>query len=251
MSDGHFWFEEPGMPIWQQMAYIAGLIEMRHWPYGCPAPTRVSRVLRWVSRQLHWLTWLADGEVRCPFCGCWYMRLEMECMKWGCAACGERWRWIDCHRDVCRPWRPGTFSECWVDAKSRRGTPLGWLEWHYARVVGRLRSWWWRVEEVWQRLTVGYAYVEVWNLNDYLAAYALPRLRHLREHGMAGHSEMSSDEWGRTLDEMIRSLDIYVRDNFPNRGELTEEEQAEVFDPGSRYRRGLRLFGDHWEALWD
>lgn len=241
------------MPIWQQMAYVAALIEMRHWPWGpCPHPTRVSRALRWLSERLHQLTVLADGEVRCPFCDWWYMRFDLDSLCWVCSACGEQWRWRDWYHDICQPRPHDTFAERWAAAEERRRTPIGWLQWQEARVVGWLRNRWRALQAAWQRLTVGYAYEEVWNLNDHLAAWVLPRLRHFREHGMMGHPpELTYAQWQWIVDEMIHSLDIYVRDNCADRGELTDEEEREVCDPDSRYRRGLRLFGRYWEALWD
>ena len=99
----------------------------------------------------------------------------------------------------------------------------------------------------WQRLTIGYAYVEAWNLNDYLARYALPRVRHLRDHNTGFPADMTAEEWQEALEAIVWSLERYVGDAFGGAEDvLTLEEEADA-----RYRRGLKLFGEHWLSLWD
>lgn len=218
---------------------------------GGPA-TRAGRLMRAVMVGLHWLEELAEADVRCPFCRCWYMRRDMRVDAHYCPACGEWWSRWERMCGICRPWRPASLPVCWEESSRRARTPLGWLHWQEARAVGRMREAWDAIEAAWQRLTVGYAYVEVWNLGDHLALYALPRLRHLRANGPVEHPcELTDEEWEGLLDDMIYALDLHVRDNFDRRPPMSDAEAKEVLRAGGRYERGLRAFGDYWEALWD
>lgn len=122
--------------------------------------------------------------------------------------------------------------------------------WH--EFLWRLRRAREAVEEWWQRQTVGYAYVEVWNLHAYIARYALPRLRHLRAGGPASCPlDMTYGDWQAALDDMIYALDLMVRDEFEDYERLTDEECADMQTLGGRYDRGLDLFGRYWQSLWD
>ena len=219
--------------------------------FGGPA-TRAGRLMRAVMVGLHWLEALAEADVRCPFCRCWYMRRELARDGHYCPACGEWWSAYDRLRGICRPWRSASLPVCWEESRRRARTPIGWLRWQEARAAGRLREAQDAVETAWQRLTVGYAYVEVWNLGDHLALYALPRLRHLRKYGPCGHPcELTDEEWEALLDDMIYALDLHARDNFDHLPPLSDEEREAVYRYEGRYLRGLRAFGDYWEALWD
>jgi len=113
-------------------------------------------------------------------------------------------------------------------------------------------KWWIRaklgaVRAAWQRATIGYAYEEAWNLNDYLARYALPRVRHLRDNNCGHPVDMTMEEWQAVLGNIVYSLELYVADAFGGVEDMLTYEVSQ--EP--RYRAGLRLFGEHWQKLWD
>lgn len=103
-------------------------------------------------------------------------------------------------------------------------------------------------EESWQRATNGYAYVEAWNLCHYLARYALPRLKHIREHGRCIHFGNNAEESKRIMDDIIYALELDVRSFFDS---VSDKEREEMHDPNGRYARGLALFGQYWTDMWD
>jgi hypothetical protein len=125
---------------------------------------------------------------------------------------------------------------------------VGGNYWYYQHSLGRA---WDCVRATWQRWTRGYAYVEAWNLNDYIAKYSLPRLKHLRDHGVAVHFADNAEESRQIMDDIIYALDLMVRDSFGSYEDVTEEEREEMYTEDSRYQRGLKLFGEHWLRMWD
>ena len=104
-------------------------------------------------------------------------------------------------------------------------------------------------EAAWRRSPVGYALEEVWDLNDHLVAWVLPQLRAMQAAGPFSYPcELTAEQWEEYVAEMVRSLDIWDRDRRCE--PLTDEEQREVYAEGSRYDRGLELFGQWWRHLW-
>lgn len=127
--------------------------------------------------------------------------------------------------------------------------PEGWwwrhVERHFWRVYRALRRAKEGVEEWWQRRTIGYAYVEAWNLCDYLARYALPRVRHIRDEHMAYPLDVTPEKWQTILDDIVYALEVKVGWDFG------DGSQGLDFEDDPRYQRGLKLFGEWWQHLWD
>lgn len=120
------------------------------------------------------------------------------------------------------------------------------------KMYHKLRRLKWSIQEWWQRLTIGYAYVEAWNLPEYIARYALPRIKHQSEHGVGSYPmDMEYEEWESILEDIIYALDVMVRDNFGDYEALSEEEREDMYSSDGRYNRGCELFGKHWRSLWD
>lgn len=119
----------------------------------------------------------------------------------------------------------------------------------------RFRRWRGDIEDVirwwWQRTFRGYADIEVWCFPEHLAKWALPRLRHLQQYGCGICIGETEEEDAETLATIIYALDLKVRYEFGEYDDLTEEEHKDMSDPEGRYCEGLRLFGEHWTALWD
>lgn len=107
-----------------------------------------------------------------------------------------------------------------------------------------------------QRVFRGYSDDEVWDLDNAILRFTLPRLKALRAttHSFPGefYDDKCNDlgasggaKWDAILDKMIRAMELKLRDDYwyvdsPNR----ESETAEVAE-------GLALFGLYFEALWD
>jgi len=118
---------------------------------------------------------------------------------------------------------------------------LGRHFWRVYRVLGRAKE---AAEEWWQRHTIGYAYVEASNLCDYLARYALPRVRYLRDHHVSHPNCLAPEDWQAILDDIVYALELKVRwESGDGGGELPDGEP--------RYEHGLQLFGEWWQHLWD
>lgn len=101
---------------------------------------------------------------------------------------------------------------------------------------------------VWQRFYLGIAYTEAWNLNSYIARYALPRLMYMRDHGIAIHFADNAEESEAIMGDIIYALDVKVRDDwYPEL--VTKEERDDMYAPDGRYNRGMDLFGEHWRAM--
>ncbi len=118
----------------------------------------------------------------------------------------------------------------------------------------RRARWWLRARRddlraCYQRARFGYAYREAWNLCDYLAAYALPRLRHISEHGCCLHFADDEATDAEIMADILYALDLHVRYEFI--GDVSAEDLRDKEDPHGRYARGLRLFGEHVWSMWD
>jgi len=115
-----------------------------------------------------------------------------------------------------------------------------WRAWHCLR---RAKD---AVTEWWQRRTIGFAYVEAWNLPDYLARYALPRVRHLRDYNTGYPCGLNEQHWQAILNDIVYALERKVAWDFGDgSGDIPDAEGE------PRYERGLKLFGDYWQQLWD
>lgn len=100
---------------------------------------------------------------------------------------------------------------------------------------------------------------DCWNLDTTLAALILPRLVYYR-HNHAGvpncfckidgnfkvtNLDEAGDEWDRTLDKMIEAFWEIVQDRTL---EVEEKERQQI---QKTIDEGLKLFGEHFQSLWD
>jgi len=87
---------------------------------------------------------------------------------------------------------------------------------------------------------------ELWGLDVTLAKYILPRLIKFKEINTNSHPQELNNmkEWHDIIDKMIWSFQKIIKDDWsPVYGELGRENM--------RYLEGMRLFGYHFNDLWD
>ena len=83
---------------------------------------------------------------------------------------------------------------------------------------------------------------EVWDLDDAIVRFVLPRLKLLRKD-INGYPESvgSSEKWEETLDKIIWSFE-QDRDWYTRTYNKVDNE---------RYEEGIELFGKYWRQFWD
>lgn len=110
-----------------------------------------------------------------------------------------------------------------------------------------------------QRKIRGYSDDEVWNLDNAIIKFTLPRLKHLRKHthgypidfyieARADDPNMSEEamlEWRKILDKMIYAMELKVKDEYwyPSNPTVKMDEAA--------VQEGMELFFEHFNSLWD
>lgn len=100
----------------------------------------------------------------------------------------------------------------------------------------------WFFKKRYQLIKYGYSLDTVWGLSDYIISYALPRLKHLQQHGTGHPPEFKSEkEWKKALSEIIIGFELYQTTNF-----LTLN-QTKI----NKMNKAATLFGKHLYDFWD
>jgi hypothetical protein len=91
-----------------------------------------------------------------------------------------------------------------------------------------------------QRAKRGWDDTELWSLDHTIGKFVLPRLERYKEITTSSPGEITPSKWAAILDEMIFAMKHYADKpwNYP------DEKTAK------RIQRGMRLFADHFCALW-
>ena len=137
------------------------------------------------------------------------------------------------------------------------------------------------VKSCYQRMVYGVADIECWNLSNTIAEYTLPRLIHFKNMKPYGvPPQLGVKEWDNILDEIIFAFDYTVNEEkhnpmpdellyrnrsgdsgnliqWLNREKTIEEKKAwniymircDALE--QRKRRGLKLFAEYFDNLWD
>ncbi len=125
-----------------------------------------------------------------------------------------------------------------------------WSLWHTIHILCT-----YKVKHSLQRVTRGYSDNEIWNLNDAIIDYALPRLKVFRKDKVMSHPTQfkSLQEWHDVLDEIIFC--------FEHREDVeqffTKGIDANIFDIKEykkfrkRINAGFTSFGRHLQNLSD
>jgi hypothetical protein len=103
-----------------------------------------------------------------------------------------------------------------------------------------------------QRIFRGYADVECWNLFYYLAEYALPRLRSLRENCHGHPAQLTAEEWDTILGKMIYAMNIIANDDYILQFDWEKQEDLDRYRAEALLvQEGCELFGKYFQNLWD
>ena len=124
-----------------------------------------------------------------------------------------------------------------------------------------------------QKWTTGFAHEESWNFHTFHAEWAVPRLKHLRDHNMGHPADINEDEWVEILNQIIwsfenhdKTIDPEYPDDYDHRQEVTQTEhgiQIRMLGDASKIDRskneahhkkvdeGLALFAKYYQNLWD
>jgi hypothetical protein len=113
-----------------------------------------------------------------------------------------------------------------------------------------------------QRFKRGYAWVDVWNMEDWFMRTVKPMLIHLKENGMSYPMEFTDrDEWCAVLDEMIACLDLMEEDKvyeflgfveYEDYWRMTTEDRKKAYEiMENNKNRFFELFSKHFYDLWD
>ena len=83
---------------------------------------------------------------------------------------------------------------------------------------------------------------QVYNLDDNIAKFVLPRLKLLRKD-INGYPESvgSFENWLTILDKVIWSFER----------ELDWTDYQKTKEDFKKYEEGIELFGEHWRSFWD
>ena len=180
------------------------------------------------------------------------------------------------------------LSPDWIEKCYDWDEPMPWYKKTFIKLVVNpmdiIHSWWyWKVTDKLRnfknakmRVTHGYDYNDVWNMNSWFVNGAVPILEHWIENGKSwpgrGTDELSVDspeEWNKILQEMLDGFKLYKQAHVDGGIPLPEEkwktysmfsgQLTGVID--SRYnltkkedeklKRSLFLFSKYFYTLWD
>ena len=109
-----------------------------------------------------------------------------------------------------------------------------------------------QVKFFFQRMFRGYSDDEVWDLDNAILRFTLPRLKKLRKitqsfpcNFIEENTEEGWDKWKVMLDKMIHAIELKLKDEYWFMdNEHRETDEAAVIE-------GMALFHEYFDALWD
>ena len=133
--------------------------------------------------------------------------------------------------------------------------------WYY-RIRNTIKYYWWEFRSKCMRFKRGYAWVDVWNMENWFMRTVKPMLIHLKDNGVGYPMAFKSrDEWCAVLDEMINCLEMMDEDNVRDRlgfgddGAWIEMTQEDYINVGKTMEDNknsfFRLFSEYFYDLWD
>ena len=127
----------------------------------------------------------------------------------------------------------------------------------FYRVRNFFRDKWWMFRKRCQRFKRGFAWSDVWDMDDWFILTAKPMLEHLLKNHCSHPYSINDEEWEAILKEMIDCLDLmdeynahahlgfakydFSADSYKKVGELMEEKKNRFFE----------LFSKWFFSLWD
>jgi hypothetical protein len=96
-----------------------------------------------------------------------------------------------------------------------------------------------------QKLKYGFSNTELWNLDNTISKFVLPRLIRFKQVGSSSHpSELTPEEWEIILNKMINSFQLMLQDDFKY------TERKEITARQNKINAGLKLFAKYYQNLW-
>ena len=92
---------------------------------------------------------------------------------------------------------------------------------------------------------------DTWSMDDTLAPIILPMLVQLKETTHGHPADLTEQEWDEILDEMIWAFEQKCRDDWMEDYDYNKWDSEGVKAHQERMTNGFRLFGTHYENLWD
>jgi len=108
----------------------------------------------------------------------------------------------------------------------------------------------------WQRKTRGWSDVEVWNLDDTVSKWIVPRLKAFRAGTIGYPPEMQFSDWQIEIGEMIFGFEFdgpewYKKNVFPIKDpDAKNAKIKEYIDLCKRAEDGRILFAKRFNHLW-
>ena len=97
-----------------------------------------------------------------------------------------------------------------------------------------------KLKQKWQKLTRGYSDEELWNLDNTICKWLLPRLKAFKEKTIGYPPTLNSPkEWDDILEKIILALELYNSDLLNNSERAKSEQIKEGFELLSKYFRNL------------
>lgn len=162
-----------------------------------------------------------------------------------------------------------------------------WMQNIYYTCKRNLSKWYWDIREYpkrkYQRLTRGFDYRELWNLDYTIAKFVAPRLRHFRNYNALGVTpgcmikfdektgmplddpeNLAHKEWLNILDKMLYSFEHLAKEGDWDLS-LNGIENGDIISGNLKWEQwsnankihhekmneGFELFGRYLGALWD
>lgn len=129
----------------------------------------------------------------------------------------------------------------------------------YYRIRNKIRDAWYDFRCRCQRFKRGWAYGDVWDIDQWFMCTIKPMLIHLKNNGTSypiGFNDIS--EWRTVLEEMINCLDFMDEDytfrflGFDNYDRMTRDDWEHVYEIRiNNKNRFFELFSEHFYDLWD
>ena len=85
----------------------------------------------------------------------------------------------------------------------------------------------------------GFDDTELWNLDQTIISFMLPRLKRFKDMAVGYPSDLTSDKWNDTLQKMINAFELIKKDNL-----VYSDEDNIIIE------LGLDLFTKHFLDLW-
>ena len=98
------------------------------------------------------------------------------------------------------------------------------------------------VKFFYQRRVRGFDDSELWNLDFTISKFVLPRLKAFKKITHGYPNGLTEQEWDIKLDQMIATFEFLVKESEDSSFDIKKHEEA---------KKGLQLFGEYFQSLWD